>query len=341
MHGLIDGAIGRARMVLVVLLVALVSGSLTYVNLPKEADPDIAIPFVGITIPLEGVSPEDAERLLVRPVESELQGIEGLIQIDSFAAEGAGQIIAEFEVSFDQDQAILDVKDKVDLAQREFPEDAREPVITEINAALFPIVEVNLYGDAPERGLYRVARNLQEELEALDGVLEAQLRGDREELLEIVIDPAKLESYNLSYQDVLAVVSANNRLVPAGRIDMQEGRFPVKVPGLIKTAEDALDLPLRSSADAVVTLSDVASVRRTFKDRDVYAEFNGQPAVTIQIVKRTGANILDTVADVRTVVDASRENWPETIGAALTSDRSEMIYDQLGQLQSSIAVAVV
>lgn len=341
MHGLIDGAIGRARMVLVVLIVALVSGMITYANLPKEADPDIAIPFVGVTVPLEGISPEDAERLLVRPMEQELQGIEGIVQIDSFAAEGAGQVIIEFEVSFDADQALLDVREKVDLAEREFPDDAREPVITEINAALFPIIVINLYGDAPERGLYRIARGLQEELEALEGVLEAQLQGDREELLEIVIDPAKLETYNLSYQDVLAVVSANNRLVPAGRIDMEEGRFAVKVPGLIKSAEDALNLPLRSSEDAVVTLSDVASVRRTFKDREVYAEFNGKPAVTIQIVKRTGANILDTVADVRAIVEESKTRWPETVDAALTSDFSEMIDEQLGQLQSSIAVAVV
>ena len=125
MNGLIDGAIGRARMVLAILIVALIAGTSTYINLPKEADPDIPIPFVGVTIPLEGVSPEDAERLLVRPVETELQSIEGVEQIDSFALEGAGQIMIEFDISFDQDQALLDVQEKVDLAQREFPEEAR------------------------------------------------------------------------------------------------------------------------------------------------------------------------------------------------------------------------
>ena len=147
MNGLIDGAISLARMVLVILAVALFAGSVTYINLPKEADPDVPIPVVGITIPLEGVSPEDAERLLVRPVETELQGIEGVDQIFSYALEGAGQIIVEFDVSFDQDQAVLDVREKVDLAQREFPEEAREPIITEVNASLFPILAINLYGD--------------------------------------------------------------------------------------------------------------------------------------------------------------------------------------------------
>ena len=341
MNGLIDGAIGRARMVLAILLVALIAGTMTYINLPKEADPDVPIPFVGITIPLEGVSPEDAERLLVRPVESELQGIEGVKQIDSFALEGAGQIIVEFDVSFDQDQAVLDVQEKVDLAQREFPEEAREPIITEINAALFPILAINLYGDAPERSLYKIGLELSDELEGLEGVLEANLNGDREEVLEIEVDPAKLEAYNLSYQEIFAAVANNNRLVPAGRIDMGEGRFPVKVPGLIKTAQDAFDLPIKSAGDASITLSDVSTVRRTFKDRSQYAKFNGQPAVSIQIVKRTGANILDTVAEVQEIVERSKQTWPETVNVTLTSDMSEMIDEQLGQLQASIAVAVV
>ena len=341
MHALIDGAIGRARMVLAILIVALIAGTMTYLNLPKEADPDIPIPFVGVTIPLEGVSPEDAERLLVRPVETELQAIEGVKQIDSFALEGAGQIIVEFDVSFDQDQAVLDVQEKVDLAKREFPEEAREPIITEINAALFPILAINLYGDAPERGLFEIGRELKDELEGLEGVLEARLQGDREEVLEVVVDPAKLEAYNLSYQEIFAAVANNNRLVPAGRIDMGEGRFPVKVPGLIKTAQDAFDLPVKSEGDSTITLADVSTVRRTFKDRQSYAKFNGQPSVSIQVVKRSGANILDTVAEVEDVIAQSQARWPETVDVALTSDMSELIDEQLGQLQATIAVAVV
>ncbi len=341
MNSLIDGAIGRARMVLAILVVTLIAGSLAYINLPKEADPDVPIPVIGITIPLQGVSPEDAERLLVRPVETELQGIEGVKQIDSFALEGAGQVVIEFGASFDQDQAVLDVREKVDLAKREFPEEAREPIITEINAALFPILAINLYGEVPERGLYRIAQALKDDLQALDGVLEARLQGDREEVLEIVVDPVKLETYNISYQEIFAVISNNNRLVPAGRIDMGEGRFPIKVPGLLKSAEDAFNLPIKSSGDAVITLAEVATIKRTFKDREVYAKFNGQSSVSIQIVKRTGANILDTVAQVREIIERAEETWPATINVTLTSDMSDMIDKQLGQLQASIATAVV
>ena len=341
MNALIDGAIDKSRMVMIILIFALVTGTLTYINLPKEADPEIPVPFVGVTVPLEGVSPEDAERLIVRPSETQVQTIEGLKQLSGVAAEGVGQIILEFGISFDADQALLDVREKIDLAERDYPEDAREPIITEINTALFPVLVVNLYGDVPERGLYNIARDLQDDLEALPGVLEAQLRGEREEVLEIVVDPVKLENYNISHQEILQTVSANNQLVPAGQIDTGSGSFPIKVPGLIKTAEDAFSLPVKQSGDAVITLADVAEIRRTFKDREVYAQFNGKPAVSIEIVKRSGANILSTIEDVNTVLAAAQTSWPDSLNVAQTSDQSITIDSQVRQLQASIVTAVL
>lgn len=326
---------------MIILISALMAGTVTYINLPKEAEPEIAVPFVGITVPLAGVSPEDAERLILRPVETQLQTIEGLKEMTSTAAEGVGQIVLEFETSFDPDQALLDVREKLDLAERDLPSDAEEPIVTEINTSLFPIMIVNLYGDVPERGLNQIAQDLQDKLEALSGVLEANIRGDREEVLEVVVDPVKLEAYNISYQEILQTVTANNQLIPAGRIDTGAGRFPIKVPGLIKTAEDAFSLPIRQSGDAVVTLADVADIRRTFKDREVYGQFNGQPAIGLQIVKRSGANILSTVEEVKAVIDATKGTWPEALQYSITSDQSRQIKSQVGQLQASIMTAIV
>ncbi len=341
MTRIVEGAIGRARMVLSILICAIIAGTATYVGLPKEADPDIPIPFVGITVPLAGVTPEDAERLLVKPIEQEIQSLEGLKSFIGIGAEGAGQLILEFEIDSDIDQAVLDVKDKVDLAKRFFPDDAREPIITEVNASQFPIMVVNLFGQAPERGLNDIAETLQDLLERNPGVLEATIIGQREDVLEIIVDPVKLETYNLSYQDIYAVVSANNQLVPAGQIDTGEGSFAVKVPGLIRTAQDALNLPVKRSENATVTLSDVAEIRRTYKDATGYATFNGEPSLQLQIVKRSGANILDTANFVRDTVEAQKESWPNTVDVRITSDASELIGDQLGQLQNSIITAVV
>ncbi len=341
MNSLIDGAIGRARMVLAILVCAILAGAVTYARLPKEADPDIQVPIVGITVPLQGVTPEDAERLLVRPIEAEIQSIEGLKTFNGFGAEGAGQLVLEFEISSDLDQAVLDVREKVDMAKRYFPQDAREPIITEVNASQFPVMVVNIFGDAPERGLNEIAERLQDRLERNAMVLEANIQGQREDVLEIVVDPAKMDAYNISFQEVFSVVSANNQLVPAGEIDTGEGSFAVKVPGLIRSSEDALDLPLRKTANAVVTLSDVAEIRRTFKDPTGFATFDGEPALLIHVVKRSGENLLDTANFVRESIKIEQESWPPTVKAVVTSDTSEQIGSQLGQLQSSIITAVV
>ncbi|MEL7453053.1 MAG: efflux RND transporter permease subunit, partial [Pseudomonadota bacterium] len=168
-----------------------------------------------------------------------------------------------------------------------------------------------------------------------------ELRGHLTALQIHPANPAKLESYNLSYEEILQTVTANNQLVPAGRIDTGAGRFPVKIPGLIKTAEDALSLPVRQSGDAVITLADVANVRRTFKDREVYGQFNGQSSVGIQIIKRSGANILTTVDDVKRVLAEVRKDWPEELKSEITSDQSIQIRSQVQQLQASIMTAVL
>ena len=340
MTGLIDGAISRARMVLAILVCAILVGLVTYIELPKEAEPDIQFPFVGVTIPLEGASPEDIERLLVRPTEVELQGIEGVKELNSFAFEGAAQFFIEFEITSDLDQALVDVRDKVDMAKREFPDEAREPVVQEISAALFPVLLINLSGQLPERTLYALARDLEDELESLSGVLRADVLGVREDVLEVIIDPIKLESYNISHQELIATVQANNRLITAGSLDLGQGRYSVKVPGLIKTSEDLQSLPVKQSGDAVVTLSDVADIRRTFKDRTQYARFDGQPAVTLEIVKRSGANILDTVQQARSVVEAEQKDWPDSIQVTMTSDISEEIEDRLSHLEGAILTAI-
>lgn len=341
MNGLIDGAVGRARMVIAILICAVMAGAATYIKLPKEADPDIPIPFVMITVPLAGVTPEDAERLLVRPIEQEIQALEGLDTFSSFGAEGAAQLLLEFEIDVDVDQAVLDVKDKVDMAKRYFPQDAREPIITEFNAAQFPMIVVNIHGDVPERGLSRIAEDLKDRLEGLGGVLEARVQGKRDDLLEIVIDPVKLETYNVSYQEIFSIVNANNQLIPAGEIDTGQGSFAVKVPGIIRTGADALSLPIKRTDNAVVTLADVADVRRTFKDPTGFASFDGDQALLIEVVKRTGANILDTANDVRAIVDDESQKWPPTVKATITSDTSELIGSQLGTLQSSIMTAIL
>jgi multidrug efflux pump len=341
MHAALDAILRRPRAVLSLMLVMIIGGIWSYIAIPKESDPDIKVPVLYISIPLSGISPEDSERLLAKPVEVKLRGLAGVKELTTIASEGHAGILVRFETTVDIDQATLDVREKVDQAKPDLPADADEPTVNEVNLSLQPTLVVALSGDVPERALYARAEALQDAIEAIPTVLEARLTGQREELLEVVIDPEKLESYGLAQAELLTTVARNNRLVAAGAVDAGSGRFTVKVPGLFQSPADVYSLPVKVSDGTVVTVRDVAEVRRTFKDRARYALFNGRPAVTIEVVKRLGTNILETNEAVKKVVAETTRDWPEAVHVDFALDQSRLIGDILSSLQSSILLAVI
>ena len=341
MRGVIDTAVSRSRPVLLVLALVLTAGSIAYVTIPKESDPDIAIPIIYVRIPHEGISPEDAERLLVRPMEQELRNIEGLKEMRTTAVEGNATVVLEFEAGFDADRALDDVREQVDIAKTELPEETDEPSVHEVNVALFPVIVVTLFGDVSERDLVARARKLRDRLEGLPGVLEADIAGDREDLLEVIVDPGLLEGLDQGPEELLQFVARNNQLVAAGAMDTGQGRFPVKVPALIETAEDMLSMPVAASGERVLTFRDVAFARRTFKDPTGFARVEGQPAIALEVSKRIGTNIIDTIADVRAVVEQERREWPPGMQVHFLQDKSEDIRNMLRDLQSNVIAAIV
>ena len=341
MNAIIDAAIGRARTVIASLLLILIAGSYAYVTVPKEADPDVQIPVLYVHMSHEGISPGDAERLLIKPMEQELRSIEGLKEMRSTAHLGGANVVMEFEAGFNADQALIDVRDKVDIAKPELPDDADEPTVHEINLSLFPVLIVTLSGDVPERTLLRLARNLRDDIESLSSVLSAQIAGDREEVVELVIDPLVLESYGLDADDILTAVGRSNRVVAAGELDPGQGRFAVKLPGLFETVEDILDMPLKVSGDAVVRVADVVTLRPTFKDPEGFARINGKTAIALEVSKRTGENIIETIEEVRGVVEASRNDWPAEVAVTYSQDKSSNIRLMLTDLQNNVLSAIL
>ncbi|RIK95605.1 MAG: MFS transporter [Proteobacteria bacterium] len=341
MNKLIATAIANARTVLTTLALIFIGGIYAYSTIPKEENPDVDIPYIYINLVHQGISPEDAERLLVKPIEPYLRGLDGLKEVKAIAHEGGAGIIIEFNAGFNADQALLDVREAIDKGKTELPDDTDEPVVTEINVSLFPIATVVLSGELPERVLVRLARDLQDSIESLPGVLEAAISGDREELLEVVVRPELLESYRVSQQDLINVVMRNNRLVAAGAMEASEGRFAVKVPGVFESAKDVLSLPVKVSGDGVVTLGDLTEVRRTYMDPASFARVNGKPAVALNIRKRTGENVIETIASVRATVAAAERHWPAGVKVDLIQDRSEHIVDMITSLQNSVISAVL
>jgi multidrug efflux pump len=339
--GLIDAAIGRTRTVLATLLLVLLAGSYTYVTVPKEAEPDINIPIIYVNVSHEGISPEDAERLLIKPIETQLRDIEGVKEMRATAFLGGANIVLEFDAGFDVDIAMADVREKVDLAKPELPEESDEPTVHEINLSLFPVLVVTLSGEVPERTLLRLARGLQDRIEGISAVLVAQIAGDRDELIELVLDPLMIESYNLDARDIIETVSLSNRLVAAGSLDTGRGRFAIKVPGLFETVDDILNTPVKVNGDAVVRFRDVGVLRSTFKESQGFARINGRPAIALEVSKRTGENIIETIEQVRAVVEAERRNWPDEVVVTYSQDKSSNIRNMLSDLQNNVLSAIL
>lgn len=341
MNTIIRMAIEYKRVVMAALAIILIAGSAAYNNIPKENNPDIPFPFFSVSIIHQGISPEDAERLLIKPVEVELRTLSGIKEMTSFGREGSASIQLEFEPHVDQNKALADVRAAVDRARSKFPADTEEPIIREFNASEFPVMTVVLFGEASDRTLITISRQLRDDLETIPQVLEVDIEGDRQEVLEVIIDSSRLAGYNITQAELFQLISNNNRLVAAGALDTGSGRFSVKLPGIFENAADVMELPVKTSEDGVVTIADIASVRRTFNDQISFARMNGQSAITLDISKRTGTNSIETSENVRRILAASAQAWPTGVQYDVLNDEAIFIRDFLGTLVNSVLSAIV
>ena len=341
MKTLIATLVDRSRTMALILVLIFVAGIYSYMAIPKESEPDIPIPIIYVSMHHEGISPEDAVSMLVKPMEVELRSIAGLDDLEATAYEGGANVVLKFEAGFDNKSALDDVRAKVDIAKAELPDDTDEPTITEVNVSDFPILTVILSGKLPERALKRLAENLQDYLEAVPGVLEAKIVGAREEQVVIEVDRAKLESYGITMQDMYNAVALGNKLVAAGSMEMGTSRYPVKIPGLFRTPQELLDLPIYADAQRTVLVSDIATVKPTFKDAETITRVNNQPAMTLEIRKRIGANIISTVGGIKYVVDQFMAEAPEGLTISYTGDKSIGISRMLNDLQNNVLIAVL
>ena len=344
MMGIVDWAASRARMVLAFIAISLLVGGFAYVSLPKEGEPDIEIPALFISVSFPGISAEDSETLLVKVMETELADLDGLDKMSATAAEGYAGVALEFDFGWDKAAVLAEVRDAMDTAEAEFPEGAEKYSITEINFSEFPIVIVNLTGPVPERTMARLAKDLQDEIEALDSVLEAGIAGNRDEMVEVLIDPLKLEAYNVTALELITVVQNNNQLIAAGEVDSNQGAFSVKIPSSFDSVEDIYALPVKTNGDRVVTLGELAQINFTFEDREGTARFDGADTVALQVVKRKGFNLIDTVDEVKATLAAAQAKWPAELQAAVTlgtsNDQSRVVGSMVSQLEGSVLTAI-
>ena len=341
MNNFIKTAIYKSRTSLSVLFLLSIAGFFALNYLPKATEPDVSFPGAYIGVGYEGVSPEDSERLLAKPLEDALRTIEGVETVRSTSTTGYAAVVVEFDQDIDLDRALYDTRVKVDEAKGELPLDAREPTIREFTTTDEPILTISVSSSIlPQRVLVNLTQDLQDLIETHPNVLQAELNGVPEDLIEAVVEKGKLESYGISMTQLYQAVSNNNRVIPAGSQDTGKGRFAVNVPSVFSSLEDIQSLPIKVSGTSVVTLKDVADVRLTFKDRGGYSRINGKQSLSIDVMKRSGSNIIDTVNDVRKLVEEESKAFPEGVEVNFVRDDSEFALQMISELQGNVLTSV-
>ena len=333
--------VDHSRATLAIMLLILVAGAGSRLSMPVELNPNVTLPVVMVMVRHDGISPEDGARLLIRPIEKELKTLDGLEEMKATAQEGMVVVTAEFEVAGNIKEIVAEVREAVNRAKAEFPQDTKEPIVNELSPSPEPTIVITFSGEnVAERELYAAAKFFQRELEMLPDVLKADVSGHRDEVVDVVVDPARLEQYGLRIDELIRAVRVNNLLIPAGEMDAAQGRFGIKVPALLETSADIRALPVRNDAEGSITLGDVATVRRTFKDATGYSLINGKKAIAIEVRKRLNANLIKTVETSRAAVEASRDQFSADMEIGYIFDSSVMTNQMVNELQGNIITAM-
>jgi multidrug efflux pump subunit AcrB len=338
---LTDLAIKNRVTVAVLVLIIIVLGVNSYISLPREAFPDIPVPFIMVTTTYEGVSPEDMETSVTMKIEKELKGVRGAKEITSSSAEGLSMISVEFTPDVRTDVALQRVRDKVDAAQGELPVDAKEPIIKEVNFAEVPIMYISISGDVSPIQLKVIADRLQDEIETVPGVLKVAIMGALEREIRLEFDPDRVASYNLTLPEILALIPSENVNISAGGLETPGTKFNVRVPAEFVSPEDVDHLILTLRNGKPIYLSDVARVTDSFKDRETLSRLNGIGNVTLSVQKRVGANVVHISDYVKAIVAEAEKQVPGAVKFDITSDMSKYIRNMVADLENNILSALI
>ena len=327
----------------VMVLVALVAimGIVSYLTIPKESFPNITVPNIFVVTLYPGVSPEDMESLVTRKLEDELGNISEIKEMTSTSTEGYSSVVLEFDTGIDIEEALQKVREKVDLAKAELPEDAEEPLVQEVNLSEFPIMQINLSGDYDLEILKDIAEDLQDKIEAIPTVLGVDLTGGLEREVQVDVDLAKLKYYNLSFGDIIGAISAENVTIPGGDISVGTKSFLLRVPGQYQETAPIEDVVLKVNDSQPIYLRDIANVTFGFKERETYSTLDESPVITLGVKKRTGENILETYDRVSAILDEALPTLPPTTTYKITNDQSKDVKNMVSSLENNIISGLI
>jgi len=336
-----DVSIDNRTSVFILIAIIVIAGISSYISLPREAAPDVQIPLVIVASRYFGVSPEDIESLVTQPIEKELNSISEVKKITSSSVEGFSTITVEFDSGFDIDDALQKVRDKVDKAEADLPEDIDKPQIIELNFSEFPIFTFNISGPQGLVKLKDIADDMKDDIENIDGVLEVKISGGLEREIKVNVDINRLIYYNIRFDDVIAAIRDENKTIPGGSIDLGNSSFLIRVPGEFEKPYIIQDLIVKMKDGNPIYVKDVAEVDYSFADRKTYARLNQMDCVTLNISKRIGSNIIDIADRIKTIISEYHNKLPDEVLFSITVDKSNDIKRSVKNLENNIFTGLV
>ena len=334
-------AVDHSTSVLVLFFFVTIAGLLAYRTIPKESFPEFQMAMIAVNTVYPGVSPSDVESLVTRKLEEELNTIADVKELTSTSVEGYSSVVVEFETATDLNEALQQVREKVDLARPELPSDAEDPFIMEFSMSDAPIMQVNLSGGYGLVRLKELGEELQERIESIPAILRAGLRGGLERQVKVDVDLARLQYYNVSFDDVISAIREENVNIPGGTIDVNGVKYLVRVDGEFDDPTLIQDLVVTTVSGRPIYVRDIATVEFGFAERETYARLGDEPVVTLDVVKRSGENIIATAAAVRAEIEAMRPLFPPSTVVSITSDMSDDIGEMVNSLQNNIISGLI
>ncbi|MGD8385938.1 MAG: efflux RND transporter permease subunit [Desulfobacteraceae bacterium] len=337
-----QAALKRQVTVLALLVLIVIAGLYSYLTLPRESFPDITIPYVFVTTTYEGVAPQDMEELVTIPIERKLKGISDVEEIRSTSAEGISTVAVKFLPEIDLDDALQKVRDKVDQAKPDLPDDLPdEPVIQEVNFSDLPVIRVVLSGPFSLRRLQAFAEEFEDRFESISGVLDASLSGGLEREIHVEFDLDRVRAYNVPFSSLINAVRQSNVNMPGGSMDIGQGKYLVRVPEDFKHPSEIFSIVAFVRDGKPIYLRDVATIQDSYKDPLTRSRINGQKSVTLGIQKRSGENIVKVTDEVKQVVEEMRPLMPPSLRIDLTSDMSDDVRLMISDLENNIISGLI
>ncbi len=341
--GLSSVSVNNRTSVIILTFIIAVLGITSYISMPKESFPEVVFPTIYVGTSYPGNSPVDIENLITRPIEKEIKGLNGIDKVNSTSLQDYSTIIVEFIPEVDLTKALQDVKDAVDKAKRELPTDLdQDPNVFEINLQDLPIMYINISGDYSNNELKEYAEYLQDEIEALSQIQEANISGLLEREIQVNADPYKMEARGVAFSDIQSAIAAENVTISGGDIKTDKFRRSLRVAGEFENARQIEDVIVKHEEGNIVYVRDVASVADTYEDRGSYARMNENPVVTLGVVKRRGQNLIEAADRIKLIIDKAKENrFPADLELVITNDQSKTTRSQIDNLENSIISGVI